>query len=478
MRAHALSTFVILWFVFTTMGIPLLVTCTEAHPIRYNLKVPVLTYSCMAIAAATLVTAHWLYRIARPLQLLRAAISQKIFVRIGLFQQPTPLQLWLIGGIGSLAMFYSFLVLKDDRMASEGTISRFMEGVSPFAYAPFLMILPSFKTKSGGNKVALSVALTVFFGLILVLAMGRGNRGTLGIPIETIGLAYFVGLLSSGVSLRNVKWNRVIPIAILAVISFNIFVDLATAMVIARGARKSSGYAKVIQITVDLLSNPEMLENYREQNKSGGTADWDETYLGNPVFARLCNLKFHDNVFALIDPSLKAPVVKWSEDTMLAQLPQPILTYFDLSVDKVYINSMSFGDYILYLNTRNSSVLGTHRVGSMMGHGVLLLGIFYWPVLGALGIVMFILFDSFSLLEYVPATVSRLEQAPQEQPTRQGNYRVAFAWIAMMNMHTLMSVYGSESLIWLLGFLTRGMLQMLSLYLILYFGTRLVTGRR
>ena len=147
-----------------------------------------------------------------------------------------------------------------------------------------------------------------------------------------------------------------------------------------------------------------------------------------------------------------AEIRKSTWTRILAMLPTPILNYLHIDVDKTEIEYSS-GDVYSYI--ARGVELGSYTTGSEVPDGITIFGFLFWPVLGVLLLIQFIVYDA----------MSGFDQA--------GKLRVSA--VALLNIVPLFTVgVMQESVSNQVGMIIRGIPQLVLLYIIISGGTLVI----
>ncbi|MEJ7663170.1 MAG: hypothetical protein WKG07_28350 [Hymenobacter sp.] len=182
----------ILGFTTTQFYFPLVFTSLEGKPVIFNLELPYLVFLHSSAAMVVITLSHALYRALRRPQL---GHRPTLMLKLGFFDIPTDVQLWLIGFIGLAATFYTYLYQPSGWTVTGAASDKVVESLIPFTYAPFCL---PFKRLYGSNdKLTMRQLLPLagFTVLLFLVSIGRNSRGGFMIGFSSVGLAYILGLL-------------------------------------------------------------------------------------------------------------------------------------------------------------------------------------------------------------------------------------------------------------------------------------------
>ena len=456
-ETHPISTFAIFGFCATSTYGALLVQSMTLTSLSKDLRQPEETFIILGAFQLISICGHIAYRYFNKPE--SQAISQPsirtILTRIGVYSTPTVLQLWILGLIGILAIF---AVGGSESTESKGIFSKFCIGISFLAWSPFLIPILAARigktycdTKFHFSLVAL---FAVFVGVIGIAANARY------MIVSGVTTTVLITLLMTMRSRRSVTMKQILKVTIALLILSSMLVpmaELATAMVVVRGAgHHSSGY-NVILATVDVLQRPELVEAQRKKDKLAAyISSYDEVYIENPLLQRFVLTKYHDNALFFESKLSDRAIDELGETTLnlfWTLLPDPILKFFDIPIVKrQYVFSM--GDYLYYQAT--GGTLGGFKVGSIFGQGIGLFGWYFSVVYLVLCIVSFWILDFLASINF------------------KGEITVSVVGILLIWRLYLYGI-SAESINGTVGFLFREVPQSIFLFIIFYQASRLIS---
>ncbi len=452
---YPLSCFVILCYALTQFCFPLLFTLLEAKPVIFNLSLPYDVFLHSLLCIIVVVGAHAVYR-----SLNRTRYNnglQKLLWGAGLYKPPTDKQIWMMGVAGLLALLYSVLGRQAGQDFS-GNSNKFIEGFILFAYAPYYLLL---KPLYGNGKIRSKntmVLLAIYTLLIFIVSIMRNSRGAFMYGFTGIGYSYLLGLLLNVFPAKFLSPKKIF-LALSAVwLVTGPLSDLGVAMLVARAQRTDVPATEVLSQTLALYNDKEALRMYKLQTTGTNTGEFDEAYLNNLYLARFCNLKYNDLSLQMaqrlkgVDPLVKRFSVA---RPLAAILPTPLLHLFGLEIDKEYVISFSYGDYLID-RVGWKGELGSFMVGHFAGFGMASFGWWYLVILFVLMIPSFFLWDAFAVFT----------------KNKQGGTKIIFSLAGLVLL-----IFGSqfitvENVFSIAEFLFRNWLQMVVLYLLLFHVTK------
>lgn len=457
------STVVIFGFFITQFFFPIVFTLVESKPVIFNLSYPYSTFIHLSLSLISLILSQSLYKkfFGRKGKLNNVYGIRKYLIRFGLFRVPKDREVWLIGFIGLSGMIVNLITKSGTD--GDGVVNKVLSALFIFSYSPFLLLVkPLYKTKD--FEVSRKQRIFLFFYAIGIISIGimSNSRGVFMNGALSIGIAYSVGLLIGKFNYKIMTLRNVILIGLLAWILTGPLADLGLSMLVVRETRNETSPTELLSKTLEVYSDKDDLKKYEDIILDNHT-DWDERYLDNIFLSRFSNLKLVDINLeqAFKTGKQNAEMNDYSWDRFWAILPQPVIDFFQIKVNKEKTISTSFGDYLYYTATGNSYALGGFRTGNFIGTGMSAFGWYYLMLLIIVCIPFFFLIDIFLLV--------------QEQ------YRfpnINFAGLLIIG--SLFTFFGnssnSESIINVFSFLFRGWLQLVLLYLIVFLIAKLLNN--
>ena len=454
-RALPLPALMVLGFNVSTMSGALIAQTLSLRSLVYNLQVPLITFVLCALFQISLLVALFIFLSSSNLRSKIRAINRRVFGRMGIMQAPSPVQLWMIGLIGSAAMLWSASDMYGDTNQYGDVGAKFIAGMGYLAFAPFIVpildkLYPSVRASS--TMKASKWLLLGYMVLLLVIAMIRNSRGTFMMGITNLGIAAMLLMLLGQLSVTARLRRGLVISAVMVLMVAPIVADFSTAMLVARGERSDVSGAKLVTLTFAAFNDKLALERYRKAVAfTVGSGDYEENYLANPFVARFVNTKFFDNTLAYEDVRTGArAAMLWAVtlDKISALLPTPVLGVLGIGINKENLQ-FSMGD-ALY-NAQMSSSLGGYKTGSPIGHGMGLMGFFVFIAVIPLFLLAFIAMQSLTLVVG------------------------SFVVISPVILLQLMSVYGlavSDSLLDPIGMMLRTLPQNILIYWMVFHATR------
>jgi hypothetical protein len=446
-RTHPLSMVALLGYNVSALSGALLVQSASGRSLTYGLEVPIETFSALVGVQFMILGLHWYYVHSPGLSGFRLTLSRSIFKPLGLLKPPSNGELWLMGLVGSTALWFTGVSAQQYQIEYGDIGLKFIQGFMPFSLAPCLIPLGSYLF--GGRRPHVKWRGVVVYYIVLVFIAVAGNsRGTFAIAALTIAITYAVCLLSGTAKTtpRKVAWSAVLLLALLPI--FGALSDLAIAMVIVREERSTASPMELVTLTIDTYFDSDAIAERRRLDHLLSGDFYNEDYISNPLFARFVYTKFADlNMVEALNLSEsqvhEAQEMSWQR--ILAMLPTPLLNIVAPDLDKGNL-SFSSGDF--YSTMYRDTDLGGQKTGSSIADGLSILGFFYVPILALIVLVKFIFFDALS--------------------TANSERALVFSALAMLNISSVFTNgVMEESVAVQVGDIVRGLPQMILLYLVI-----------
>lgn len=457
LHVYPFSSFLILGFVATQFYIPIFATLLEGKLLVFNLDLPYQVFIHAFCTLLMLLMGHIVYRSISQKAL---NLSRNQLAKTALFKVPSETQLWSMGIMGLLAMFYIYFYSPSVGREATGVLDKFIQGFIPFTYAPFF--IPFSKLYSGKEQEKSILPKLILFAIVLfIVSLGRNSRGGFMMGFTALGFSYTLGVLVGIFKFKAFSIKTVFFASALVYLLTGPLSDLATAMVLVRGQRSEVERTELIALTMEKYQDKEAINNKLLADKEE-ERDWDEQYINNPFMGRFSNLKYSDVGLAEAAKIKEGDMamLEFSIDRLLATFPDPILKLFNINVDKQKVNSMSFGDYLHYRAGAGYSSLGGFRSGHFVGTGLASFGWYYLFILGIFMIPVFFLLDIFC---YVIRSDNN------------AGYTLRFSLCGLLLLTSIFMFFPVESVVNIAAYLFRGWIQAVLLYILIFYITAYVS---
>lgn len=438
MTDHPLSSLALLGFTASSQFVALVSQTVDLAPFIQYLRAPELTFGVLGVAHISAILAHFVYRHFTPLSGSSKFIAEKFYSPLNVHRIPTPTALWMLGGVGMLAM-----VAGGGGMGDVG--GKFLAGMSFMAWMPFMLIL--YHDLLGKAYCNLKAQLPFVLGwalAIAILALARNNRGTMFIGPLQLCLVYLI-YKCRGQQLVSRNFLKGLTIfSVTAALVLPSLSDLMLAMQITRDQRGSVPAMQTLEDTAEAFLDKPRLRALRNAAATQVKIEvFDELYLSNAMFARFTETKFHDNMLYFgrnFGDQEKAELLEHQWLRVIALIPQNILDALQIKLNKFTL-SYSNGDF--YLNQAYGGPLGSFVTGSMWADLYVLTGLWMPLVIVLILFAVFIMQDA--LTRFAPGM-----------------------FISPIGLCSAYAIYqygiGSESLVNKFSQLTRNNLQQVLLY--------------
>lgn len=358
-----------------------------------DLRQPIETFSTLGLFQLIAIIAHYFYRImAKPRADTRDSLIRHLLSKIGVYTTPSITHIWLMGCVGlfSLAM---------TKLGGGELFSKISSGIQFAAWLPFL--IPLFAAQQGKSYCNIKLQLPfigLFFLGVAAFSLAVNAKGTMMTGVVTIGLVFMLETFRSNTLATRTQLKKVLIFTCLGGALIFPASQVVTAMQVARynnNVLKSTAKENLMN-TIEAFGNDAWYQNYRNKLVKEQThSEYDEHYIDSLLLSRFTETKFHDNTFyygsRLTDESVTA-VQKISADFFWVGLPEPVLDWLKIDVDKVAMQ-FSMGDFIFH-EAIGTPLVG-YRTGSGLGQGLVLFGSLFFVIYFVICIFLYFVKDIF-----------------------------------------------------------------------------------
>lgn len=457
---YPLSTLMIFGFCLYHFILPPFITATELKPLTVNLVMPIVTLIHSSIFLYFLIISHIVYRRSKLANVISIRIA-RLYERVKVFEQLDVSTIYTIGFIGILAKIYA-LSFNNYQQTSNDAIVKLMEGISSFAFVPFLILTPKIFKIKNQNRISINKLFFVFYTLfIFALGFAINSRTFLFKGFISIFFIFFF-LFIFGTYKKKISPKNVL-LAIFLISFSNVFISgIAISLVNIRDIRGDISTIDLVYKSIDAVLNSQ---------KSGFTPtvlidklSWDERYIDNPLFSRLCNLKYVDNIVTY-STKVNDSQVKNINDVEISKifsiLPNPILNSLDIQVNKKVATSGSMGDFIYESFSQDEYSIGSFRTGNLIGSLIISFKYYYPIVLIVISFFTFIIID--------PLVKKIIINTTSGKKIIDINFSaIAFINIFFFCFYFTSAALGVESIAGLFSYITRGWIQEIVIYFLLF----------
>lgn len=446
-RSTPLPALTVLGFNVIAMSGALVVQTLTFRSLVYNLKVPVFTFSLSVLFQISLLISFFIFLKSPFLILISKKINKQVFLRIGVMNAPTRLQIWIIGFIGLAAMFLTTANVYSDVKTYGEIGNKFLAGFNYLAFAPFILpILDKmfYLSKDLHSGKSVKWFLIGYTGLLILVAMIRNSRGVMMLGITNLFVGFLLILFLGQLRLTKYLKIGLAAAALITLIISPLLADLAVAMVLVRGERTQLSSQELIVKTISTFSDKSSLESYRKISNAIIKGDgYDENYISNPFLARFVNTKFFDNTLSYDDVSSGKhadKILSISIDKFMALLPTPLLEVMGININK---NNLMFSMGDALYSAQSGVEIASYLTGSPIAHGFAIFKYLVFIFVIPLFLLSFIAFQSLTLNNF------------------------SFVIISPVVLLQLMSVFGlaaGDSLLGPIGYIFRSLPESIFIY--------------
>ncbi|MFN8358261.1 MAG: hypothetical protein U0Y10_27610 [Spirosomataceae bacterium] len=267
---------------------------------------------------------------------------------------------WMLGIIG-----FSSYILK--QLSLSVTFIKILDGFGFLTWTPFILLVPPYTIKKGKQRLL----LLLYYGIQIGLSLANNSRlGMVG-PLSVILMGWLYGLLLGYININSKIILRGILFSFIGIVLSSQLVQISNAILVGRAGRESRSSLEQIKVTLEYIKDSQALQDLKnEQLMENSRKDiWQENYVANPFFARFIQIKFDDNCLYRISTFSSKDFEQLEDITTqknLALMPEPMLQFLRIGVNKKEVNSYSLGDLIDVISGRG--FLGGLKTGSIPAH--------------------------------------------------------------------------------------------------------------
>jgi len=386
LETHPLSTFAIFGFNFTSTTSALWIQSSSWLAVSDNLRQPLVTFSVLTLYIGVAIIAHSLYRsMTKQSQDEKPGLIIRALQSLEIYAVPSPSVLWGLGLIGLFSLLLHY-------------VSPVANGLTFLAWAPVLIFV---KKDLYEKDFLISrihyVAFMLHLTIITLFAVLFNTRRMLLEGFATLLLIYLIQGMMSRTIINMTHLYRFGAGLLIVATLVSPLTDFATAMVVARLERGKVSPIVIAQNTFENFQDKEKLERYKTLAKlKTATSAYDETYVENPLLARLCIAKFHDNAIYFagkISDKDNEYLQEKSIGFLWKIFPQPILDRLKINIDKLDYE-YSMGDLLAQMAI--GKPVGAWVTGSIFGQGLAIFGHLFLLIYFGLCFIVFVALDVFS----------------------------------------------------------------------------------
>ena len=436
---------------------PVIVTLLEFKPVTFTFLVPFDTAIHHFLFITMVVVSFCVYT-----KLIGTRnIFRHILLKLGYFPPPTDRQIWVLGILGLLGMIYQRGVQGADfSAASAGWFYRLIVGITPFAAAPVCLLMKKIYSNEP-IEVSPKTKKAVYFHIIVafILGISSGSRSLMISFFCVLFLIFFLYVLINNIRITSFFSSRkIICLFVFFYMVTGPLSDLALAMVINRKAGKEQTALQYIESTFDIFLNKELLYKLKmefdNQNNTIITDKmaWDEYYVDNVFLARFSNLKIWDQTMHHAErvgfDNYK--MKNFFGERIISYLPTPLINLLGINFNKYDAVDCSSGDLLYGLSEGGYVPVRGYRVTSHVGMGLATFGYKFYIISFGVYILLFYMLDSLCFIFQ-----------------RRKKIIVSLGTLVLFYQLFIFFTNG-EGLVRDLGFMFRGYIQNIVIYLILF----------
>ena len=370
----------IIGFNFSIFSGPLILKTLELEPITYNLQSPFRTFGYCYLYQIVLLLCLSIYSKYFVNSARMERIRKFLSKNFRIFYMPSENEIWKIAIFCLVCVFLSPNSYDTDAVASGGILVKIVSGCTVFAYIPYLLPIISV-IKNDNISVGYSkLGLVLYTIAIIVMGVVQNSRGAIFTGLLSLTLNIFMLYLLNRINFNKKILKKIfIPFFLIALLIPQ-FSDLAIAMINARGLRSDVSSIELLSETGRQFIDKDSLDKTREMARVLLGEGYSETYVRSPLFSRLIQTKFTDNVFSydsVISGRFSDVLLNDLSTRWLTILPAPLINLFGININK--------GDYVystgdVLFSLENGGFATSFLTGSNVGHGYSIFGLNFYLI--------------------------------------------------------------------------------------------------
>jgi hypothetical protein len=461
---NPMSSLLVMGFGFTHFFLPLVFTSLVGRSVAFKMKIPHLVFGWAVVTFLCLILFHKAYCNVRLIKAGQKQLQERILMPLGLFRAPQESQLWAMGLLGLSA---TFIGMSGGEKESPGILIKILDGFRPFSFAPFMLLVQPVWGSARKLGFATKVGLAGFTGMMFFIAMASGSRAYVVFGFASAGLIYFLGICLGRIPMPKIRLVPILLAAVLSVVLVPLLLRAFSAAKFAASSKATSTLSQRFDVFINVFQNTEGLKKQEESAVDvAQTYDlWEEDYAGIEFFNRLSNPRLHDHlmkcVYELSNRDL-ASIRQLDFERGLATMPDPLLKFFGIRINKEFVISGSVSDYIWLLKFDNPWTFGEFKAGSLMASTYCYVGQYFPVMIALMALPFFFISDLLAI---------RIRMGPN-------GFRTIIPVMLGLQAYHFFSTFSTATLLespsGLFGAATRGYLQSIILYLLVLHGTSLL----
>ncbi len=406
-QKHLYSTLAVFGTCLVALGLALYGMTMEWQPLTFNLRFPVLTFGSSLAFVLICIAAHALFSSSALLSMFSHKIRDAVYKPLGLLRVPSDIELWILGGIGIVAVLLSATgqeVYGANGVKSGDVGGKFLQSFIGFAAAPYIILFKNGLISNKTERSPMSIWLLAgYFVATLGIAIARNARNAFAEVILIVAVCVMAMLLKGSIRINSRTLAIAGALALIGLPFMGMLGNLSAAMTMVRGDRSSLSTGALVAKTIDTMMSPELIKDAKERGNII-TAEYNEIYFKNEFFTRFSVTKYTDinwtaiGGFPEVNPALHDLAMAGLSEHFWGLMPTPMLDAMHISVDKESSQFMSSsGD--LYLNYASMKDLGGFITGSVIADSWVLFGWLAPFLIMGVVIVYYIFMDSFLVFD-------------------------------------------------------------------------------
>ena len=383
-------------FNFSNLSGALIVQSLSFTSFVEGLNSPIFTFTSCAIFQLVLIATLSYFKASEWSYITSKNINKKVFCRWKLMGPLQSHDLWVLGAIGCATMIW-----RANSIVEFGDITgKFLLSLGFFIYAPYLIYVNKYLYQNSTYKPINFLPIFIYFLITVVIGIASNSRGIFSLGVFNFLLIFFLLFCIDQFKLSFKLGRKILVSIIIFIILSPILSDIAISMVIVRSDRNILSPIEIIDSTFSTFSDKDALRKYKLiESYLAEDSDYNEVYISNPFFSRLITTKFTDNTVSLdnvIKGTYKSEVFTATKDKFLAIFPTNLLNFSGIYINKDDL-AYSMGD-ILIDKEYSYGQLGGYKTGSVIGHGLSLMGSLFYIFIIPVIILLFILTQSMTTI--------------------------------------------------------------------------------
>jgi hypothetical protein len=389
-----LPTIAIFGYGFCYCFLPLVITLIEGKPLTFNFQLPYLTFFNQAIDITVIVLAYsivtYFYRDGNFLS--------RFWKFIGYTEAPRDYEVWILGGIGLLAMLMQLSVQGSgiEKEATGNFTNIIRDSLASFVLAPLCLLFK--RIYSGKDYTGSRRNIILYISIIIIIGIATTRRYIIFNGVLTIALMYLTIKYLENEKIFTARNALLLMVGIYLITGP--LADLAAAMILNRQFSFSANAGTTFKSVMNLFNDKEKLHNMYQlymavsDNNGDNSYGWSEYYVDNIFMDRFCNLRVCDaTLYNAKEAGFDNDSGKeYYKNFWITEVPSPIAKSFGLK--KVLQGTVTDEMVITNFGSDRYSIFG-YKVGGQTGIGLYMFGYAYYIIAFLTYLVIFFVMSSF-----------------------------------------------------------------------------------